>query len=70
MTKIISIANEKGGVAKTTTSVSLGAAMVETGLEVLLVDLDGQANLSLALGVEPSRSRPSVVNVLLEIDGS
>jgi chromosome partitioning protein len=66
MTYIISIANEKGGVAKTTSSVSLGAALVETGLEVLLVDLDGQSNLSLALGSDGSKSKASVVNVLLE----
>ena len=55
MTYIISVANEKGGVAKTTTAISLGAALVETGLEVLLVDLDGQANLSLAFGIETSK---------------
>lgn len=66
MTYIISVANEKGGVAKTTTSVSLGAALVETGLEVLLVDLDGQSNLSLALGSDASKSKSTVVNVLLE----
>lgn len=66
MTYIISIANEKGGVAKTTTSVSLGAALVETGLEVLLVDLDGQSNLSLSVNSEGSKSKASVANVLLE----
>jgi chromosome partitioning protein len=66
MTYIISIANEKGGVAKTTTTISLGAALVETGLEVLLVDLDAQANLSLALGAENRRAKPTIVNVLLE----
>lgn len=66
MPTIISIANEKGGVAKTTTTVSLGAAIVETGLEVLVIDLDGQANLSLALGNEGSKSKSSVANVLLE----
>ncbi|TLN00511.1 chromosome partitioning protein ParA, partial [bacterium] len=53
MAVIISIANEKGGVAKTTTALSLGAAIVESGLKVLLIDLDAQANLSLALGIEP-----------------
>ncbi len=66
MTYIISVANEKGGVAKTTTSISLGAALVETGLEVLLIDLDGQANLSLALGVENNKTQSSIVNVILE----
>ena len=66
MTTIISVANEKGGVAKTTTTVSLAAAMVETGLEVLVVDLDAQANLSLSLGYEGSKSQPSIGNILLE----
>lgn len=66
MTYILSVSNEKGGVAKTTSTISLGAALVETGLEVLLVDLDGQANLSLALGIEGQKAHPSIVNVLLE----
>ncbi len=66
MTYIISVANEKGGVAKTTTAISLGAAMVETGLEVVLVDLDGQANLSLAFGIETGKTQNTIVNVLLE----
>jgi cellulose biosynthesis protein BcsQ len=51
---VIAIANQKGGVAKTTTVVSLGGALVNQGKEVLLIDLDAQANLTLALGKEPS----------------
>jgi cellulose biosynthesis protein BcsQ len=51
MTYIIAIANEKGGVAKTTTTLSLGAALVEAGNEVLLIDLDAQANLTLGLKI-------------------
>ena len=66
MSYIITIANEKGGVAKTTTTLSLGAALVETGKEVLMIDLDAQANLTLALGIEPENIRRSVANVLLE----
>ena len=66
MTCIISISNEKGGVAKTTSTVSLGAALVETGLEVLVIDLDAQANLTLAMGVEPTQKHPTIINVLLE----
>lgn len=66
MTYIVSIANEKGGVAKTTTTISLGASLVELGLEVLVIDLDGQANLSLALGVENGKAETSIANVLLE----
>ena len=66
MAYIIAIANEKGGVAKTTTTLSLGAALVETGKEVLLVDLDAQANLTLGLSVDPSKVRRSIANVLFE----
>ena len=49
MTTVIAISNEKGGVAKTTTAVSMGGALVQSGYEVLLVDLDPQANLTLAM---------------------
>ncbi len=66
MTQIIAIANEKGGVAKTTTAISLGGALVEMGKDVLLVDLDPQANLSLALGVSPHNVRRSIADVLLD----
>jgi chromosome partitioning protein len=66
MTYTIAIANEKGGVAKTTTAISLGAALVETGLEVLLIDLDAQANLTMALGLEASAIKYSISNILLE----
>jgi chromosome partitioning protein len=65
MTRTITISNEKGGVAKTTTAVSLGGALVEMGQNVLLVDLDPQANLSLALGVLPHQVRRSIADVLL-----
>jgi chromosome partitioning protein len=65
MTVIVAIANEKGGVAKTTTAISLGAAMVEDGQEVLLVDLDPQANLTLAMGIQPDQARRSVADLLL-----
>ena len=66
MAYIITIANEKGGVSKTTSTISLGAALVESGSKVLLVDLDSQANLTLALGTEPEKVQRSVVNVLME----
>jgi chromosome partitioning protein len=65
MTHIIAIANEKGGVGKTTTALSLGAALVEAHQEVLVVDLDPQANLTLSLGVHPASVRRSVADVLL-----
>jgi chromosome partitioning protein len=48
MAYTIAVSNEKGGVAKTTTTMSLGAALAETGNRVLLIDLDPQANLTLA----------------------
>lgn len=66
MATIIAIANEKGGVAKTTTTVSLGAALSEHGARVLLVDLDAQANLSLALGLEPEHVKQTLANLLLD----
>ncbi|HMD87587.1 MAG TPA: ParA family protein [Anaerolineaceae bacterium] len=66
MTYKIAIANEKGGVAKTTTTISLGAALAENGNKVLLVDLDAQANLSLALGLEASKTSKTIANILME----
>jgi chromosome partitioning protein len=63
--EIIAVANEKGGVAKTTTSVSLGGALAELGKDVLLIDLDTQANLTLSLGISPGKLRRSVADVLL-----
>jgi chromosome partitioning protein len=65
MTRIIAVTNEKGGVAKTTTVLSLGGALVEAGMDVLLVDLDTQANLTLGLGAAPGKIRRSIADVLL-----
>ncbi len=65
MTYVIAVANEKGGVAKTTTTLSLGGALVETGNDVLLIDLDPQANLTLALGFNPARMHRSMTDVLM-----
>jgi chromosome partitioning protein len=66
MSYIIAISNEKGGVAKTTTSLSLGAALAETGKTVLLVDLDPQGNLTLANGLEPGEAKFSSGEILLD----
>src|SRR5512147_423973 len=66
MTYIIAVSNEKGGVAKTTSTLSLGAALAELEHRVLLIDLDPQANLSLALGLEVGESEVTSASVLLE----
>jgi chromosome partitioning protein len=66
MIKIIAVSNEKGGVAKTTTTISLGGALINLGYNVLLIDLDAQANLTLALGLEPGESEITSSNIMLD----
>jgi chromosome partitioning protein len=61
---IIAVANQKGGVAKTTTVASLGAAFAEMGKRVLLVDLDAQASLTFSLGADPDEVELSINDVL------
>jgi chromosome partitioning protein len=65
MGRVIAVANQKGGVAKTTTVASLGVAFVELGRRVLLVDLDPQACLTFSLGLDPDTLDLSVHDVLL-----
>jgi chromosome partitioning protein len=61
---VVAIANQKGGVAKTTSAVSLGGALVNQNQEVLAVDLDTQANLTLSLGKDPARVRGTIAEVM------
>lgn len=64
--RIITIANQKGGVGKTTSSVNLAASLAMHGAQVLVVDLDPQGNASTALGVEHHAEVPSIYDVLIE----
>lgn len=64
MTRIIAVANQKGGVGKTTTTVNIAAALALSGKSVLVVDLDPQGNASTALGIEHAEGTPNVYGVL------
>ena len=64
--KIMSVVNQKGGVAKTTTTANLGASLARRGYRTLLVDFDAQANLTLGLGVKRDDSARGLHDVLLE----
>jgi chromosome partitioning protein len=65
-TTIITIANQKGGVGKTTTAVNLAAALAKHGLEILVIDTDPQGNASTALNIDHRVGTPDVYSVLVE----
>src|SRR5438067_13822350 len=65
LARVIAFANQKGGVAKTTTTLNLGVALAERGLKVLAIDLDPQGNLTMSQGWNPDEIARSMLNVLV-----
>lgn len=63
-TRLIAVANQKGGVGKTTTAVNVSAALAQAGAHILVIDMDPQGNASTALGIPHSSGEPSVYDVL------
>jgi chromosome partitioning protein len=65
-TRVLTVANQKGGVGKTTTTVNIAAGLAQAGLRVLVVDIDPQGNASTALGIDHHAEVPSVYDVLVD----
>ncbi|QIM23194.1 ParA family protein [Phycicoccus sp. HDW14] len=65
-TRVLTVANQKGGVGKTTTTVNVAAALAQAGSTVLVIDLDPQGNASTALGIDHHSEVPSVYDVLVD----
>src|SRR6185437_7379291 len=65
LARVIAFANQKGGVAKTTTTLNLGVALAEQGLKVLAIDLDPQGNLTMSQGWNPDEIDRSMFDVLV-----
>ena len=65
MSHVIAIANQKGGVGKTTTAINLGASLAVAEKKTLILDIDPQGNATSGLGIEPRSSRPTIYDVLI-----